>query len=222
MSHKYSVIHFRADKSNTFFQYTLNGENISSKAKEKYLGLSISANLNWRQHYQLITSRAYKMIGLLRRIFSSHVSVSAKCSMYISLVRSRLLCCSPLWNPYLLMDMKCLELVQRRATRFIMNDTSSDYRNRLTCIHLNDLPLMMEFEIADIMFLIRTIKFPSDHFNINNFVEFSYHKTRAATYFTLFVVTHLTETFISIGFLACGILCHLLTLASPFLPLKPN
>ena len=74
---------------------------------------------------------------------------------------------------------------------------------------------MMESEIADIMFLIRTIKFPSDHFNINNFVEFSYHKTRAATYCTLFVVTHLTETFISIGFLACGILCHLLTLASP-------
>ena len=32
-----------------------------------------------------------------------------------------------------------------------MNDTSSDYRNRL--IHLHLLPLMMEFEIADIMFL---------------------------------------------------------------------
>ena len=177
---KCSVVHFRADKSNTFFQYTLNGENIPSKAKGKDLGLSISANLNWRQHYQLITSRAYKMLGLLRRIFSSQVSVSAKCSLYISLVRSKLLYCSPLWHPYLLMDIKCLELVQRRATRFIMNDTSSDYRNRL--IHLNLLPLMMEFEIADVMFLIRTIKFPSDHFNINNFVEFSYHKTRSATY----------------------------------------
>ena len=113
---KCSVVHFRADKSNTFFQYTLNGENISSKAKEKDLGLSISANINWRQH--LITSRAYKMLGLLRRIFSSHVSVSAKCSLYISLVRSKLLYCSPLWHPYLLMDIKCLELVQR----FIMND----------------------------------------------------------------------------------------------------
>ena len=120
------------------------------------------------------------MLGLLRRIFSSQVSVSARCSLYISLVRSKLLYCSPLWHPYLLMDIKCLELVQRRATRFIMNDTSSDYRNRL--IHLNLLPLMMEFEIADVMFLIRTIKFPSDHFNINNFVEFSYNKTRSATY----------------------------------------
>ena len=100
---------------------------------------------------------------------------------------------SPLWYPYLLMDIKCLELVQRRATRFIMNDTSSDYRNRQ--IHLNLLPLMMEFEIADIIFLIRTIKFPSDHFNINNFVEFSYHKTRAATYIlqtkTLYLSLHI-------------------------------
>ena len=92
------------------------------------------------------------MLGLLRRIFSSHVSVSAKFFLYISLVLSKLLYCSPLWHPYLLMDIKHLELVQRRATRFIMNDTSSDYRNRL--IHLNLLPLMMEFEIADIMFLI--------------------------------------------------------------------
>ena len=99
--------------------------------------------------------------------------------VYLPIVRSKLLYCYPLWHPYLLMDIKHLELVQRRATRYIMNDTSSDYRNRL--IHLNILPLMMEFEIADIFFLIR-IKFPSDHFNINNFVEFSYHKTRAATY----------------------------------------
>ena len=129
----------------------------------------MSADLNWQSHYQLISSRAYKMY-LLQRVFSSSVSVSAKHSLYITLVCSQLLYCSSVWHPYLLKDIKCLEYVQRRATKFITNDYSLDYRNCL--IHLNLLPLMMEFEIADIMLLVKTIKFPSNHFNICHFVQF--------------------------------------------------
>ena len=101
------------------------------------------------------------MLGLLRRAFSSHVSVSAKRCLYVSLVWLKLLFCSPLWHPYLLKDVKCLELVQIRATRFIINNPTLDYKDRL--IQLNILPLMMEFEIAGVIFLIKSIKFPSNH-----------------------------------------------------------
>ena len=38
---------------------------------------------------------------------------------------------------------------------------------------------MIEFDIADIMLLVKSIKFPSDHFNICNFVQFCSHSTRA-------------------------------------------
>ena len=149
----------------------------------KDLGLIVSADFNWRPHYQLITSRAYKMLGLIRRVFSSSVAVPAKRSLYTSLVRSQLLYCSQIWHPYLLVDVKAIELVQRRATKFIVNDTSMDYRNRL--IHLKLLPLMMELEIADIMFLIKSIRSPTDHFNIYNFVEFSSRPTRSCSNFKL-------------------------------------
>ena len=118
------------------------------------------------------------MLGLLRRAFSSHVSVSAKRSLYVSLVRSKLLFCSPLWHPYLLKDVKCLELVQIRATRFIINNPTLDYKDGL--IQLNILPLMMEFEIAGI-----PVYYPSNHFNIYNFIEFSHHNTRASSYYKL-------------------------------------
>ena len=37
------------------------------------------------------------------------------------------------------------------------------------------LPLMMEYEIADIMFLVKCLKSSSDHFNIYDFVEFCIH-----------------------------------------------
>ena len=153
--------------------YHLNGQQIPD------LGLIVSGDFNWRPHYQSITSRAFKVLGLLRRVFSGSVSVSAKCSLYTSLVRSQLLYCSPVWHPYLLRDIRCLELVQRRATKFITNNPVMDYRNRL--IHLKLLPLMMEYEIADIMFLVKSIKFPSDHFRFCDYFQFCSHPTRGSS-----------------------------------------
>ena len=163
----------------TTLNYHLNGQQIPSKAMEKDLGLIVSADFSWRPHYQSITSIAYKVLGLLRRVFSGSVSVSAKCSLYTSLVRSQLLYCSPVWHPYLLRDIRCLEQVQRRATKFVTNIPVMDYRNRL--IHLKLLPLMMEYEIADIMFLVRSIKFPSDHFRFCDYVQFCSHPTRGSS-----------------------------------------
>ena len=180
---KCSVIHFKPRSSPSSFNYHLNGKQISSIAAHKDLGLFVSADLTWRSHYQLISSRAYKMLGILRRVFSSSVSVPAKRSLYISLVRSQLLYCSSVWHPYLLVDIKYLECVQRRATKFIASNSLLDYRNRL--IHLNLLPLMMEFEIVDIMFLVKSVKFPSGHFNIHEFVQFCSYSTRAGHSFKL-------------------------------------
>ena len=163
----------------TTSSYCLNEKAISSKTQYKDLGIIVSGDLSWHPHYQLITSRAYKMLGLLRRVFSNSIAVSAKRSLYISLVRSQLLYCSPIWHPYLLADVKSLELVQRRATKFIMNYSTLDYRNRL--IHLNLLPLMIELELADIIFFVKSIKAPTDHFNIFDFVQFSSLHTRSSS-----------------------------------------
>ena len=82
-------------------------------------------------------SRVYKVLYLLRRVFGAVKCVLAKKVIYFSLVRSQLLYCSPVWRPYLLKDIKPLEVVQRRVTL-----KSSDYRERL--INLNILPLMMQ------------------------------------------------------------------------------
>ena len=101
-----SVVQFTtgtsARRSPISFNYEVNGKQISSKLHQKDLGLIVSADFNWRPHYQLITSRAYKMLGLLRRVFSSSVAVPAKRSLYTSLVRSQLLYCSEIWHPCLL------------------------------------------------------------------------------------------------------------------------
>ena len=192
---KCSIVHFKARPSSTF-NYHLNYQQITSSDKEKDLGLVVSADLNWQSHYQLISSKAYKILGLLRRVFSNSILLSARLSLYISLVRSQLLYCSPVWHPYLLKDIRALELVQRRATKFIVNNNDMDYRNRLLSLKL--LPLMMEYEIADNMFLVKCLKSSSDHFNICDFVEFCAHSTRGSSSLKLkhkLCRTHLDRNF---------------------------
>ena len=74
--------------------------------------------------------------------------------LYISLVCSQLIYCSQVWRPHLIKDISALERVQRRATKFILNDYSMDYKNRLLDLHI--LPLMYIYEINDIMFFVKS------------------------------------------------------------------
>ena len=144
--------------------HSFNNKTISSDDNHKDLGMIMSSDLQWRLHYQFIIPRAYKMLGLIHRVFSSVKCVPVKRSLYLSFVPSQLLYCSSLWRPHLLTDIKSLETVQRRATKSIVGGAPVNYRDCL--LQLEMLPLMMEFEIADILFLITSIKNPSSHFDI--------------------------------------------------------
>ena len=116
----------------------------------KDLGVIFSFDLKWSCHYEHIIAKALKILGLLRRQLSSSNCINTKKILYIFIVRSWLLYCSPLWRPHLMKDIILLERVQRRATKFIFNDYSSDYKSRL--IKLGMLPLMCVYELADILF----------------------------------------------------------------------
>ena len=136
------------------------------------LGIVVSDDLQWHLHHNHILDKSYKILGMIRRAFGKSNSVITKAKLYTSLIRSQLAYCSIIWRPYLIQDIIKLESIQRRATKFIMNDYTSDYKSRL--LHdLNLLPLMYVFEITDIIFLVKSFKFPSASFNINNYVSFS-------------------------------------------------
>ena len=59
-------------------------------------------------------------------------------------------------------DILTIEKIQRRATKFILNDFSSDYKSRL--ISLGLLPLMFLYELFDILFFLKCLKFPESSF----------------------------------------------------------
>ena len=108
-------------------------------------------------------SKAYKTFDLLHRSFAKALSIHTKKVLYISLVRSKLTYCSPIWRPQHLKDMQLLQTLQRRATKFILNDYKSCYRSLLT---LRMLPLMTHLEIIDILFFVTSIKHPTERFDI--------------------------------------------------------
>ena len=136
---KCSVVHFTRGQSSAILSYSVNNTIISTAGSQKDLGVIMSSDMQWRSHYLFIIPRAYKMLWLIRRVFSSSTDVYAKRCLYLSLVRSKLLYCSPVWRPQYLVDIRSLETVQRRASKFIISNYSMNYRDRL--ISLEMLPL---------------------------------------------------------------------------------
>ena len=126
--------------------------------------------MSWSNHYKTITCKAYKSLGLIKQTFSFNC-VDGKKTLYISLVRSKLMYCSQLWRPQHIQDIVLLENVQRRATKYIINHYFSSYCTWL--IDLSLLPLMYIYKLNDIMFFIKSLKSPTDGFKITDYLFFS-------------------------------------------------
>ena len=105
-----------------------------------------------------------------------------KKNLYISLVGSQLMYGSQIWRPLLVKDMKPIESLQRRATKYILNDFTSGYRLRL--IQLKLLPVSMQLELNDICFFIKSLKLisPNNSFKISKYTSFSVNLTRSGSY----------------------------------------
>ena len=65
----------------------------------------------------------------------TYPSVTARRCLYICTlrwyIRSQLVYFSPLWRPYLVKDIEDFEKIQRRVTKFILNNCTLDYKSRL-------------------------------------------------------------------------------------------
>ena len=102
--------------------YHMANNQLSRQASHHDLGVLLSSDLSWFCHYDHICANAYKSLGLLRRTSSNYHAIEAKKTSYITLVRSKLIYNSQLWNHHLIKDIINLERVQCCTTKFILND----------------------------------------------------------------------------------------------------
>ena len=88
-----------------------------------YLGVELSSNMSWNKHINKISTKANRMLGLLKRNLSS-CSQPVKDVAYKTLVRPTLEYCNTIWDPYQLSNITTIDKVQRRAARFVLKDYS--------------------------------------------------------------------------------------------------
>ncbi len=107
-----SVTNARKNKRNWI--YNMGGEDMALTDSTPYLGVTITNNLKWNQHVNIITARANKMLGLLHHNLS-HTPEQVKTAAYQTLVRPRFEYCSSIWSPHKQQLKSQIEGVQRRA-----------------------------------------------------------------------------------------------------------
>ena len=101
-------------------KYSLKGTVLETVSAAPYLGVNISSNLNWHTHIKKTVAKANRSLGFIRRNLKG-ASQAAKAQAYLSLVRPQLEYCSTVWSPYQQKLVHDIEMVQRRAARFVMN-----------------------------------------------------------------------------------------------------
>ena len=162
------------------FTYHIQSTPVQPTTVQRDLGIILTSNLSWNEHYNVISSKAYHSLNLIRRTISVNTTVSTKKLLYYTMVRSHLTYCSQLWRPHYIQDIVRLERIQRKATKYILSSSNLLYKQRLTTLHM--LPLMYWLELQDIIFFVKCIKEPPDNFSINEFVTFASGKTCSASF----------------------------------------
>ena len=158
-----------------------NQPNFNSELHPTQTSYPFSGELRTKEHCSdcTIISKSY----YTHCTFAISSPIRVKKLLYLSLVLPLVTYCSQVWRPHLRKDIIALEKLQKRATKYIVNDKSLNYKQRLISLKL--LPLMYRLEVNDLLFFISSLKNPADHFNILNFVTFNCKITRAGSNFKL-------------------------------------
>jgi hypothetical protein len=118
---KCQVIHVTRMKNPFPTKYYLHGVELESVTSARYLGVDISEDLSWEGHIDRITKKGNQCLGFLRRNLKVK-SKPIKSLAYQTLVRPQLEYASEVWCPFQQNHIDQLEMVQRRAARWIMAD----------------------------------------------------------------------------------------------------
>jgi len=176
---KCALLHFSLKKQDSPVTYEVNESTIKCCTTYRDLGILVNSTLSWSDHIDKICSKAYRSFFVIKRNIPGSCKSSLKKRLYLSLVRSHLSYGSQLWRPLLAKDIRNLEKVQRRASKYILNDYVSDYKTRL--INLNLLPIATWLELQDLLFLVKCLLDPPDNFDIMDFISFSTNRTRSSS-----------------------------------------
>jgi hypothetical protein len=117
---KCQVLHITKSPRPLLFQYTLHNTPLQPTNSAKYLGITLSSNLNWNEHICNVANKGNRTLGFLKRNLQVS-STSIKEQAYKGLVRPQLEYGATVWDPYQAKWARKIEMVQRRAARWVLH-----------------------------------------------------------------------------------------------------
>ena len=104
--------------------YNISSHFLCKVNSAKYLGVTFTHNLSWHDHVVAICNKANSTHTFLQRNLRQ-CSPTIKSLAYLTYVRPILEYASTVWSPYVRTDIARLEMVQRKAVRFVFNKFSA-------------------------------------------------------------------------------------------------
>jgi hypothetical protein len=158
---KCSVMSFSRVNILENYTYAIRECNLNRVYEFNDLGLLVTTDLQWEKYITNCINKANKRFGFIKRCIGYGCSKNVKLICYRSLIRPLLEYCTVVWfctNKKILVK---LESIQRKVTKFILNDYQSDYKTRLILCDI--LPLSLRRQFLDCVFVYNSLYGLSDY-----------------------------------------------------------
>lgn len=111
---------YHRNQTPVLVDYNIDGKKLERKLKMKDLGVIFDTKVSFNEHVNYITSRAYSILGFIKRNCWEMNDVYALKSLYCCFVRSILEYASVVWNPNYDVHSKRIESVQKQFLLFAL------------------------------------------------------------------------------------------------------
>ena len=116
---KCHIIHVSRKRNPVKTKYHLKGSELVAVESATYLGVEISNNFSWHIHINKVTAKGNRTLGFIKQNIAT-ANPKIKEMAYNSLVRPTLEYSSLVWSPHQQCSINKLEMVQRRAARYVL------------------------------------------------------------------------------------------------------
>uniref|UniRef100_A0A2S2NJ55 Putative RNA-directed DNA polymerase n=1 Tax=Schizaphis graminum TaxID=13262 RepID=A0A2S2NJ55_SCHGA len=199
---KCSIITFTRLHKPILFNYSIDHTTLTRVNHIRDLGILLEANMSYSSHINMITNKAFKMLGFIYRNTKNFKNIISMKMLYFSLVRSHLEFGSMVWSPNYALYINQLENVQYKFLKLTCNKLNltidrDSYHFQLTYLGVSLCEIRRS--VADLMFLYYLLNGNIDSSELLSMVGFNFknHGTRSHN---IFVVPSYTTNYSSASF----------------------
>ena len=109
------------------YDYLINNTPLEKVSSAKYLGVTVSSDLKFNKHISQVRGSAESSLNMLKRNLRIRDS-DIKTAAYTTYVRPRAEYAVCAWDPHTKGNIERIEMIQRKAARWVLNKDGSKYK----------------------------------------------------------------------------------------------